>query len=993
MYTKPNKRFNTRLIKTTLFLLLFMFGVTSSLYFPNKAYADTLNTEDLAGKYQAFRFLKECSSQGFSNGHSFFSNYNGGLSIDEINSGDFMDEGDQVSRQIGNHGQISTGYLIKGNDKGAMRCDNKNHIKNALSQLGVTGKQLVIDTDIYKLKQSNGRYYVDPKKLPDYPKKIEKVILDKYSKFKDPNYIKIVQYFNLAESLKNNHGCSAKENEGGIDVRMIKSPGEDAVDVKYLPKDGLDAEARVGIGMPGDGGGGDGVMKCSTVINQMNILADDVAKILKDLIDHDTDIDTGNYSSGDDPDAGAPACETSGFNLSWIMCPIITGFAETSDTIFNQMVQPLLVSRDLGYTDPNRGAVSSNAADEDQKNLFQIWSTFRILANILLVVALLIIVIGQSIGGGMIDAYTVKKTLPRLVLAAVLVNISIYLVVIALDVTNIVGSGINSLLLAPLRGTDQAIVRLSVGGQGMITLTAGLGLLGVIVAAGSMGGLLVLFLLVALILVLAVLAVLMTLVVRQGIIIFLVLTSPVAFVLYALPNTEQYFKKWWSLLFKTLLVYPIVMIILSMSYMMSILLSGTFPQGVQWVADVVSILLMIIPLFLIPFAFKFAGGMTGTLFNALSNNPLSKLAKQGVAKQAAKGAKMSAMKAKTGHFAKGSRFIPGSNRIAGMINRGTRGVGAGFKTGAKRAAYYDTLEMGNAEGIMQSEQFKGIQFNNDAMHALTYNSEQEAYENLRQRFMRDDPNLSEDDANRRARDAAKIASLVGRFGGAYSVAAARQLAINKDGYANSAEAMDIVNRVASNNSSLRKSLMENVKFTSKQVSRSDLGALGDMNEEEQALYNSGDVEGARALWSDRMTLEGLETADDASLARMHKMGMKNAEDAITRHHGSGSSLSGKATTAATDLTKAGLYATRGNREHINPLGRLETGETFTPKSSDTTETLQDPNDPGKLITRPVSEQPRNETIIDVALRQPGTQNPNDPNNQPPAGEGGAGAGP
>jgi hypothetical protein len=73
----------------------------------------------------------------------------------------------------------------------------------------------------------------------------------------------------------------------------------------------------------------------------------------------------------------------------------------------------------------------------------------------------------------------------------------------------------------------------------------------------------------------ALIGVLLTLVIRQGIIIFLVIVSPIAFALYCLPNTEQYFQKWWDLLFKTLLVYPIIMVIFSISQVMAAIFGQT----------------------------------------------------------------------------------------------------------------------------------------------------------------------------------------------------------------------------------------------------------------------------------------------------------------------------------------------------------------------------------------------------------------------------------
>ena len=54
------------------------------------------------------------------------------------------------------------------------------------------------------------------------------------------------------------------------------------------------------------------------------------------------------------------------------------------------------------------------------------------------------------------------------------------------------------------------------------------------------------------------LAVLFVVIIRQGIILVLLILSPVAFALYCL-LTLKIFQKWWEEMFKALLVFPIIM--------------------------------------------------------------------------------------------------------------------------------------------------------------------------------------------------------------------------------------------------------------------------------------------------------------------------------------------------------------------------------------------------------------------------------------------------
>lgn len=64
---------------------------------------------------------------------------------------------------------------------------------------------------------------------------------------------------------------------------------------------------------------------------------------------------------------------------------------------------------------------------------------------------------------------------------------------------------------------------------------------------------------------------------RKAIIVLLVVASPIAFVMYLLPNTEKYFQKWLSMFWKLLLVFPVVGLLFGGGQLASaiILVSGT----------------------------------------------------------------------------------------------------------------------------------------------------------------------------------------------------------------------------------------------------------------------------------------------------------------------------------------------------------------------------------------------------------------------------------
>jgi hypothetical protein len=253
----------------------------------------------------------------------------------------------------------------------------------------------------------------------------------------------------------------------------------------------------------------------------------------------------------------------------------------------------------------------------------------------------------------MLDAYAVRKAIPRVVLAVIAINLSIYICVAALDITTIIGRGLNQLIVSPFldensfkgiqieNNVENNILGvLGVGGV-MAGIIGSIWVLGAGAAAlGILGVLLPLIITVGLI----ALAVLFTLVIRQGLIIFLTVVSPIAFVCYVLPGTEKYFKKWADLFVRTLLVYPIIAAIFAMSNVLgAILLSGASgtgsmlsnpgamlniqtifgqsnntPDSIGVVQLIVAVLVLYAPLVLIPFAFKLAGGAISAVMNAAS---------------------------------------------------------------------------------------------------------------------------------------------------------------------------------------------------------------------------------------------------------------------------------------------------------------------------------------------------------------------------------------
>jgi hypothetical protein len=319
-------------------------------------------------------------------------------------------------------------------------------------------------------------------------------------------------------------------------------------------------------------------------------------------------------------------CEADGFSLDWVLCPVFNAISHSAQYLFQQIIVPFL----------KVPPVSTNPKDAS----FNVWSSFRVYGDLVLVVAIILIVFGEVIGGGVIDAYTARRVLPRILVATILVNLSVYIVAGLVDITNILGNGIGDILIAPFK--DNAALNFSLSGNqiagvfgiGFLGLFATGGAVSVVLLAlwGSFGTVAFMALLSVIPIIITILSVFVTLIFRQGIILFLVMVSPIAFALYCLPNTERVFKRWWDFLMEALMVYPIVIIIFAVADILSatilqannVNLTGSAGQSAttsivkEPLASITAFALQFAPLVLIPFAFRIASDTLGRIHEGIT---------------------------------------------------------------------------------------------------------------------------------------------------------------------------------------------------------------------------------------------------------------------------------------------------------------------------------------------------------------------------------------
>lgn len=154
----------------------------------------------------------------------------------------------------------------------------------------------------------------------------------------------------------------------------------------------------------GDHHGNNGILDCVFIRDHKDLFTN--ASILSVNTDLDTMIacvDTNNNGRCEEDEALAPStagiatagitgqgqtsatCEVTGNNTaSWFLCPIINGASAFADWILESIIVPFL-----------DGIPLDTASDS---SMFQVWSSFRIIANIMLVGLLLAIALAQGAG-------------------------------------------------------------------------------------------------------------------------------------------------------------------------------------------------------------------------------------------------------------------------------------------------------------------------------------------------------------------------------------------------------------------------------------------------------------------------------------------------------------------------------------------------------------------------------------------------------------------
>ncbi len=524
----------------------------------------------------------------------------------------------------------------------------------------------------------------------------------------------------------------------------------------------------------------------------------------------------GTFEDGECISSAATADESSCASLgllSWALCPAIRtvefGLNSLDTAVRNALILP-------------------PEYFERDSPLRSVWASMRNIALVLLVPLMLVMVISTALGFEFVSAYTVKKALPRLFFAAILITLSWDLIVFSVIAINGLGQGMLGLITAPVGGFENT------GLSDLITPAAGATsslVLGVVVGGViGIGGLAVLgsFALSAFLVLFLIFTVL---VIREMLIVTLVVLAPLALLAWIFPANTRLWGLWYGTLSKMLLLFPLIMILFGSGRLVASLVEQTSPSLFR---SAFIITAYVAPYFLIPSTFKFASGLLGNLAGMVNDKERGLFDRQKKFRQNRNAQNWQATKT-------GSRFNGDRAGAAGWaarrFNRAGAGVGAGakgnFGFGAKGVIARANNGIAGADELSKENRAFAAQVNNeDTMAALALGGDYNTLRNLTH-FKKLEEKDGKDAADKAARDAvnaAKVIGINGRTKSAASEALARSGKVieNRDEaklvYATAAGgSLDSSGEFIGANPSLYNSIKGRDQYTSRQVGRLDIG--------------------------------------------------------------------------------------------------------------------------------------------------------------------------
>ena len=394
--------------------------------------------------------------------------------------------------------------------------------------------------------------------------------------------------------------------------------------------------------------------------------------------------------------------------LGWLICPVMTFVANINDAAYGAI---------SGFLDIKPAILS----DGNNSGAKQGWDFFRNIANAIFAVIFLWIIFSQISNVG-VSNYGIKKILPRLIIGALLVNLSYYLCQIFVDLSNILGHTLKDALesgAGEIGTTSEAAgwgsaIAATIVGVGGVAAFAALAIGIPTLAAGF----------------LAIMTVFIILVVRQAGIILLISMSPMAFAAWLLPNTEDLFKKWLKMFRGLLLVFPIISLLYGAGKLAGAVLASSAtvdPNNPDETLHLVALAATTMPLIATPFVLqnslsslgsigakigKLSSAANGNLKNAVMNKSRISDVKNAWKSRSAR--KLAERRSGNTMYGRAARKLRESNSILG------KGLGIAMNPAAALDNNWIGKKIGLGDGARAAQEAYDKAATEKAERAITY---------------------------------------------------------------------------------------------------------------------------------------------------------------------------------------------------------------------------------------------------------------------------------
>lgn len=336
-------------------------------------------------------------------------------------------------------------------------------------------------------------------------------------------------------------------------------------------------------------------MTCEEAVKRYSELAKAHADALNKHIKENPD---DSKNKDDHKDENECAAELNGFGS--IICSGQNLFVTITQILFDTVSKILESQAELTKEDAVR----------------QQWGNLLNVANAILIIAFLVVIYSTATSTGGLSNYDVKKLLPKIIIFAIAINLSYYICMALVDLSNILGHGIFGLFLGGKTGDAPQLMKTAKATADAISIPPEVGAITTVAIVA------ILIFLVGPPIIIALLTILFALVVRGMALMILVIISPVAIASYLFNSQglSKGFTMWRDNYIKLLLVYPLFMLVWAGSRVVSSLNPNSPDPTLAIFGLLMEVICLVAPAMSILPLFKMSGDIMGKATIAAQNN-------------------------------------------------------------------------------------------------------------------------------------------------------------------------------------------------------------------------------------------------------------------------------------------------------------------------------------------------------------------------------------